>query len=132
MLRTQAQAAEVDREIMSSRVFSSDYELYGSLCEKVTSSLLSMVPTIETYSIDESFLNLGEFGERDVEPLARELRERVHRWGGGDDTHVRWYRPHKDTRQGRLDLLRLSTPTTWTCTKPIPKSATSATTARNS
>ncbi len=41
-----------------------------------------MVPTIETYSIDESFLNLGEFGEREVEPLARELRDRVHRWVG--------------------------------------------------
>src|ERR1700712_1699706 len=41
-----------------------------------------MVPTIENYSIDESFLNLGEFAEREVEPLARELRERVRRWVG--------------------------------------------------
>jgi DNA polymerase V len=41
-----------------------------------------MVPTIENYSIDESFLNLGEFAEREVEPLARALRERVHRWVG--------------------------------------------------
>jgi DNA polymerase V len=41
-----------------------------------------MVPTIENYSIDESFLNLGEFREREVEPLARELRERVQRWVG--------------------------------------------------
>ena len=31
---------------------------------------------------DESFLNLGEFREREVEPLARELRERVQRWVG--------------------------------------------------
>src|ERR1700682_958448 len=42
------------------RVFSSNYALYGSLSAKVTATLLSMVPTIETYSIDESFLNLGE------------------------------------------------------------------------
>ena len=41
-----------------------------------------MVPTIETYYIDGSFLNLGGFREREVEPLARELRERVHRWVG--------------------------------------------------
>jgi DNA polymerase V len=41
-----------------------------------------MVPTIENYSIDESFLNLDEFREREVEPLARELRERVQRWVG--------------------------------------------------
>ena len=33
---------------------------------------------METYSIDESFLNLA----REVEPLARALRERVHRWVG--------------------------------------------------
>jgi DNA polymerase V len=61
-------------------VFSSNYALYGSLGAKVSASLLSMVPTIENYSIDESFLNLGEFREREVEPLARELRERVQRW----------------------------------------------------
>ena len=70
----------IKRENIS--VFSSIYALYGSLSEKVTSTLLSMVPTIETYSIDESFLNLGEFGEMEVEPLARELRDRVHRWVG--------------------------------------------------
>ncbi|WP_263383525.1 Y-family DNA polymerase [Granulicella arctica] len=63
-------------------VFSSNYALYGSLSAKVSSVLLSMVPTIENYSIDESFLNLGEFREREVEPLARELRERVQRWVG--------------------------------------------------
>jgi DNA polymerase V len=70
----------IKREKIS--VFSSNYALYGSFSEKVTSTLLTMVPTIETYSIDESFLNLGEFSEREVEPLARELRERVHRWVG--------------------------------------------------
>src|ERR1700760_3630848 len=64
------------------RVFSSNYALYGSLSERVSSTLLSMVPTIENYSIDESFLNLGDFREREVEQLAHDLRERVHRWVG--------------------------------------------------
>lgn len=41
-----------------------------------------MVPTVETYSIDESFLHLTEFREREVEDLARELRDRVLRWTG--------------------------------------------------
>ena len=41
-----------------------------------------MVPTVKNYSIDESFLNLGEFGAAAVEPLARELRDRVLRWVG--------------------------------------------------
>lgn len=40
------------------------------------------MPTVETYSIDESFLNLGEFDGREVEALARALRERVLRWVG--------------------------------------------------
>jgi DNA polymerase V len=64
------------------RVFSSNYALYGELSRRVSDTLSSMVPTIENYSIDESFLNLGEFAEREVEPLARALRERVHRWVG--------------------------------------------------
>ncbi len=63
-------------------VFSSNYAYYGELSHRVNDVLGTMVPTIETYSIDESFLNLGEFSEREVEPLARELRERVHRWVG--------------------------------------------------
>ena len=58
------------------------FHINGSLSAKVSETLLSMVSTIETYSIDESFLNLGEFREREVEPLARELRDRVHRWIG--------------------------------------------------
>jgi DNA polymerase V len=41
-----------------------------------------MIPTVETYSIDESFLNLGEFRERKWSLLRVELRERVHRWVG--------------------------------------------------
>ncbi len=63
-------------------LFSSNYAYYGDLSRRVNDVLGTMVPTIETYSIDESFLNLGEFREREVEPLARELRERVHRWVG--------------------------------------------------
>ena len=63
-------------------LFSSNYALYGDVSHRVNQTLDSMVPTVETYSIDESFLNLGEFGEREVEPLARELRERVLRWVG--------------------------------------------------
>ena len=63
-------------------LFSSNYAYYGDVSHRVVQTLGSMVPTIEPYSIDESFLNLGEFREKEVEPLARELRERVHRWVG--------------------------------------------------
>lgn len=63
-------------------LFSSNYALYGSLRQKVSDTIHTLVPTVENYSIDESFLNLGEFGNREVEPLARELRDRVKQWVG--------------------------------------------------
>ena len=34
------------------------------------------------FTLSRSFLNVGEFCEREVEPLARELREGVRRWVG--------------------------------------------------
>jgi DNA polymerase V len=64
------------------QVFSSNYALYGDLSRRVGDCLGSMVPTVETYSIDESFLHLTEFREREVEDLARDLRDRVLRWTG--------------------------------------------------
>ena len=48
-------------------LFSSNYAYYGDVSHRVVQTLDSMVPKIETYSIDESFLNLGEFREREVE-----------------------------------------------------------------
>ena len=63
-------------------VFSSNYALYGDLSGRVGQCITSMVPTVETYSIDESFLNLTEFCSLDLKELARELRDRVLRWTG--------------------------------------------------
>ncbi|WP_179639813.1 Y-family DNA polymerase [Tunturiibacter empetritectus] len=64
------------------KVFSSNYALYGDLSRRVGDTLTSMVPTVETYSIDESFLHLTDFREGEVESMARELRDRVLRWTG--------------------------------------------------
>ena len=58
------------------------FHINGDLSRRVGDSLHSMVPTVENYSIDESFLDLGEFNSREVEPLARELRNRVKQWVG--------------------------------------------------
>ena len=63
-------------------LFSSNYGLYGDFSGRVGDALLSLVPSVETYSIDESFLDLTEFPEREVESLARALRERVLQWTG--------------------------------------------------
>jgi DNA polymerase V len=64
------------------QVFSSNYALYGQMSHRVGDALLSMVPTVEPYSIDESFLDLTGFRAPEIERLARELRARVLRWTG--------------------------------------------------
>ena len=58
------------------------FHINGALSRRVGDTLGSMVPTVESYSINESFLNLGDFNGREIEPLARELRDCVHRWVG--------------------------------------------------
>ncbi|SHI56597.1 DNA polymerase V [Malonomonas rubra DSM 5091] len=40
------------------RVFSSNYALYGDISSRVMSTLESLAPELEVYSIDEAFLNL--------------------------------------------------------------------------
>lgn len=63
-------------------VFSSNYALYGDMSRRVGETLSTLVPTVETYSIDESFLNFSELRSFDLAKLARELRGRVQQWTG--------------------------------------------------
>ena len=61
------------------RVFSSNYTLYGDMSARVMSILRDEVGTLEVYSIDEAFLELGEgFGVEE----ARKLRAKVLQWTG--------------------------------------------------
>src|SRR5215831_8885254 len=39
------------------QIFSSNYSLYGSLSNRVLHTLIDFTPAIETYSIDEAFLD---------------------------------------------------------------------------
>lgn len=61
-------------------VFSSNYALYGDMSNRVMAALMELAPSVETYSIDESFLWLG--GIRNLEEFGRGLREAVRRWTG--------------------------------------------------
>lgn len=70
----------IDRENIC--VFSSNYALYGDISRRVTDTLRTMVPALETYSIDESFLDLTEFRMHDLVTIGRELRQRVLQWTG--------------------------------------------------
>ena len=63
------------------RAFSSNYALYADMSSRVVEILRGFTPSLEVYSIDESFLVLdglpGVLGE-----IGREIRERVVRWFG--------------------------------------------------
>lgn len=62
-------------------VFSSNYELYGDMSSRMMSSIATLVPEIEIYSIDECFANLtGVPG--DLTELGRQIRSRVWQWVG--------------------------------------------------
>lgn len=62
------------------RVFSSNYALYGDMSARVVSVLAAEAPSVEVYSIDESFVDLA--GVPDAEGLARHLRRQVRQWTG--------------------------------------------------
>ena len=80
-------------------VFSSNYALYGDMSARMNEVYRSFSPDVETYSIDESFLDLTGFTRRDLVAYARDLRETIRKWIG-IPTCV-GTRPHQDPRQAR-------------------------------
>ncbi|WP_181308232.1 Y-family DNA polymerase [Rufibacter sp. XAAS-G3-1] len=63
-------------------VFSSNYELYGDMSRRVVLILSEYSPNVEVYSIDESFLDLGNFLHVDIHRHASAIWERVPRATG--------------------------------------------------
>lgn len=60
-------------------VFSSNYELYASMSNRVMTCLEDLSPRVEQYSIDEMFLDLrGVDGCMAFEDFGRQLREHVY------------------------------------------------------
>jgi DNA polymerase V len=64
--------------------FSSNYNLYGDLSWRVMETLRIMLgkENIEVYSVDEAFLDLDEFADKDLEQVALNIRETVEMWTG--------------------------------------------------
>lgn len=58
-------------------VFSSNYELYGDMSKRVVDTLLHFTPNLEVYSIDESFLDLGNFYQVNLTGYARTIQDTV-------------------------------------------------------
>lgn len=60
---------EIDKHHIE--VFSSNYALYGDMSSRMVSIIASLVPEIEVYSIDESFINLA--GIQDITDLGKQI-----------------------------------------------------------
>ncbi|MBC8122132.1 MAG: Y-family DNA polymerase [Gemmatimonadaceae bacterium] len=64
------------------RVFSSNYALYGSLSARVMATLRALSPVVETYSIDEAFLDLSHVAPTGLQVCAQLIRRTVRQWTG--------------------------------------------------
>jgi DNA polymerase V len=64
--------------------FSSNYNLYGDLSWRVMETLRTMLgkDNVEVYSVDEAFLSLDDFAEKDLQQIAMNIRETVEQWTG--------------------------------------------------
>ena len=64
--------------------FSSNYNLYGDLSWRVMETLRMILgkENVEVYSVDEAFLNLDEFAEKDLLQVSLNIRETVELWTG--------------------------------------------------
>jgi DNA polymerase V len=63
-------------------VFSSNYTLYGDMSSRVMQTLEQFAPELETYSIDEAFLNLAGFPPETLADHALTIRRTVKQWTG--------------------------------------------------
>ena len=63
-------------------VFSSNYTLYADMSNRVMDIISEFCPDIEVYSIDESFVELSSFRNRDLTSYMQELRRKIQQRTG--------------------------------------------------
>ncbi len=61
---------------------SSNYALYGDMSNRVASVLSTFTPSMETYSIDECFLDLSGFEHINLTEYGHEIRHKVKQYTG--------------------------------------------------
>ena len=64
------------------RKFSSNYALYGDMSDRIANILKRFVPKVETYSIDESFLDLSHISEEKILDEIKLIKETIQRLTG--------------------------------------------------
>ena len=60
--------------------FSSNYELYADLSQRMMAAIASLTPRVEVYSIDEAFAELHGFDN--LRGIGRDIRRRIWQWVG--------------------------------------------------
>ncbi|GKT12714.1 MAG: DNA polymerase V [Thiomicrorhabdus sp.] len=63
-------------------IFSSNYELYGDMSQRMHRITAEFAAKQEIYSIDESFLDFSNMPHHDLTEHAQKLKKRVHQWIG--------------------------------------------------
>lgn len=63
-------------------VFSSNYQFYGDMSDRIMESLAMLTPKLEIYSIDEAFIRLDNFSEESIFEDVLSMREKIIRWTG--------------------------------------------------
>ncbi len=58
-------------------VFSSNYTLYGDLSDRVMKTLITFVPKMEVYSIDEAFLDMSDLVYTDLAKLGMDIKQTI-------------------------------------------------------
>ena len=66
----------------NTEIFSSNYELYGDMSQRMHRITSEFASRQEIYSIDESFLDLSEFRHQDLSQHAEKIKQRVQQWIG--------------------------------------------------
>ena len=63
-------------------LFSGNFRLYGDFSQRVVAILMRAAPSIEVYSVDESFLEISSLLIDDHKRWAEDLRARILQWTG--------------------------------------------------
>lgn len=63
-------------------VLSSNYALYADVSNRVMNTLRQFSPDQEIYSVDESFLSLAGFGNKDLSRYGQDIKATILQWTG--------------------------------------------------
>ena len=83
-IKMQAMGSEVKRLVQDHglHIFSTNPLLYRDMSRRVMQTLSYFCPTAEVYSVDEAFLDLTGFRERDLLDYGHQMRQTVKQWTG--------------------------------------------------